>query len=174
MSSNSNVIDFKSRRKASSPCGENSAKKEVAPVVDMTERRQEILLDERRTVRRTLLTEFIGAFLVVPQKGLCSVAIYDISEKGMSFDMEYDQGCMQEGEEVAMRIYMNQHTYFPFVVKISNVRDVVEEGLHRHGCGFVTGTINELALHHFVKFIENVSSCLERDNGDILVSNLRK
>ncbi len=172
--SNSNVIDLSARRKTSDEIKENNTTDNSAAVVDMSERRKEIIKEERRTVKRTILTEFLGAFIVIPGQGLSQVSIYDISEKGMSFDMDLEQGSLKHGEEVAMRIYMNQQTYFPFITKINNVREVPEEGLCRHGAGFVEGTINDLALHHFVKFIENVSSCLERDSGDILVSNLRR
>jgi hypothetical protein len=31
----------------------------------MTERRNQILVEERRQVRRTILTEFVGAFIVL-------------------------------------------------------------------------------------------------------------
>ena len=44
----------------------------------------------------------------------------------------------------------------------------------RHGAGFVVGTINDVALHHFVHFIESVSASLETDNGDVMVSSLRR
>ena len=142
--------------------------------MDLTERRQEILSNERRAVKRTILTEFIGAFIVIPKKGLCEVSLFDISSNGLAFDIESDKGHLKLNEEVAMRIYMNRQTYFPFVVKVTNLRDIPEEGVHRHGASFVKGTINDVALHHFVKFIENVSSCLETDRGDIVVSGLRK
>ena len=173
MSFDNNVIDFKSRKKVQ----ENEGVKKTdqnAPVVDISERRQEMLQDERRIVKRTILTEFIGAFIVVPQSGLCPVSIYDISEDGLSFDLDYERGRLTLGEEIAMRIYMNKKTYFPFIVKTSNIRDIPEEGVIRHGVSLMKGTINDVALHHFVRFIENVCSCLEKDSGDILVSNLRK
>ena len=172
MSFDNNVIDLKSRIKTGNN-GTQEGAQESAPVLDISEKRQEMLQNERRIVRRTILTEFIGAFVIVPQKGLCSVALYDISDDGLSFDIEMEHGKLAIGEEVAMRIYMNKKTYFPFVVKTSNGREIPEDGVYRHGASFVKGTINDVALHHFVRFIENVSSCLEKDSGDILVSNLR-
>ena len=172
MSFNNNVIDLSAfRKERTSTSNEGGGDGQV---VDFVEKRQEILQDERRQVKRTILTEFVGAFIVVPQKGLCEVSLYDISEKGMSFDLDYDKGSLRDGEEIAMRIYMNQHTYFPFSITVSNSRDIQDEGVYRHGASFVKGTVNDEALHHFVKFIENVSSCLQRDNGDIMVSNLGK
>lgn len=170
-----NVIDLTRRlgkqKQAKSAKGQavNSA-----PVIDMTERRQEILLKERRQVRRTILSEFIGAFAVVPRKGLLKVNLYDISENGMAFDVESAAGQYAVGEEVAMRVYLNQQTYFTFIVRIQNVRSVNDEEVYRHGAGFVKGTINDQALHHFVKFIETVSASLQSDAGDIQVSSIAR
>lgn len=175
-----NVIDLGKKRKSL----EKNSKKEVtsvavgfvdpSPIYDMTERRQEIIRQERREVRRTILTGFIGAFAVLPEKGLLKVEVYDISDNGMAFDIEEGKGRFKSGEEVAMRIYLNFQTYFPFTVKVKNVRNIQDEGSVRHGVNFVKGTMNDEALSHFVKFIETVSASLERDTGDVMVSNLKK
>lgn len=145
-----------------------------APIVDMTERRNEQILRERRLVKRTILTEFVGAFVVVPQKGLLKVSLYDISENGLAFDVETNLGKFAKGEELAMRVYLNQHTYFPFIIKVRNVRQEGDENSFRHGADFVKGSVNSIALRHFVKFIETVSASLERDGGDVMVSNLKE
>ncbi|MCB0362037.1 MAG: PilZ domain-containing protein [Bdellovibrionales bacterium] len=144
------------------------------PVVDMTERRHEQIQRDRRQVKRSLLTEFIGAFVVVPQRGLMKVALYDISENGLAFDIKSELGKFSLGEELAMRVYLNRQTYFPFFIRVRNVRQESDENVFRHGADFVKGAVNELALGHFVKFIETVSASLERDNGDVMVSNLRE
>jgi hypothetical protein len=180
-----NIIDLRSRLKVNSKQAKSHPSDVVgleggaAPVLDMTERRQEILKDERRDVRRTILTGFIGAFIVIPTRadgtgGLMKVDIYDISENGVAFDMELDQGQFKRGEEVAMRVYLSQDTYFPFVVKIQNQRKLPVEAVHRHGANFIKGTVNDEALFHFIKFIETVSASLERDRGDVMVSGLKK
>jgi hypothetical protein len=145
-----------------------------APVIDMTEKRNEILNQERRQVKRTILSEFVGAFALIPRKGLLKVNLYDISENGLAFDVETEAGHFALGEEVAMRVYLNQQTYFPFVVRIQNVRAVEEEDTFRHGAHFLKGTINDEALHHFVKFIETVSASLQSDAGDIMVSSIAR
>jgi hypothetical protein len=141
MNKSNNVIDLKSRLQAKAAT-ENKTKKgsTSAPVVDMTERRNEILSSERRTVRRTILSEFVGACIVVPQKGLQKVALYDISENGLAFDMDPELGKFLNGEEIAMRVYLNHQTYFPFILKISNVRFITDEGVHRHGANFIKGS----------------------------------
>ena len=145
-----------------------------APVLDMTEKRNEIIMQERRKVRRTLLSEFISAFVLVPRKGLLKVILADISVDGAAIDVDVDAGHFAVGEEVAMRVYLNHETYFPFVVKVQNLRGRPEDGVFRHGVHFVKGTINDEALHHFVKFIETVSASLQTDQGDIQVSNLSR
>jgi hypothetical protein len=182
-----NVIDLSKRLKSKgkTPVGKkasqngtnpnpNKTAKTKAPIVDMTERRQEIMKEDRRTVRRTILTGFIGAFVVVPQKGLLRVDLYDISENGVAFDMATEHGNFARGEEVAMRVYVSQGVYFPFVIKIQNVRELIGDGSHRHGADFLKETVNEDALYHFVRFIETVSVSLEKDLGDVMVSNLKK
>jgi hypothetical protein len=171
-----NVLDLTQRLKNQKNVrrAKGAVEHKPAPVVDMTEMRQEILMQERRQVRRTILSEFIGAFVVIPEKGLVKVNLYDISENGMAFDVEADAGHFALNEEVAMRVYLNQQTYFPFVVNIQNLRKVGDEGVFRHGANFAKGTMNEEALYHFVKFIETVSASLKSDQGDIMVSSLAR
>lgn len=172
-----NVIDITRRlgKSKASNAKKNSKKaNSEAPVVDMTEARNEIIQQERRKVRRTLLSEFISAFVLVPRKGLLKVTLADISEDGAALDVDADAGHFAVGEEVAMRVYLNHETYFPFVVKVQNIRGRPDDGVFRHGVHFVKGTINDEALHHFVKFIETVSASLQTDQGDIQVSNLTR
>ncbi len=166
MGNRKNVIDLNSRRRAKTGKSHDIAIVESAPVLDMVERRQAALQEERRSVRRTILTEFIGAYLIIPGSGLKKVALYDISERGLSFDLEFEVGKLSLDEEVAMRVYLSQFTYFPFSIKISNVREIPSEGVNRYGANFEKDTVNEEALEHFVKFIECVSVDLHRDSGD--------
>ena len=180
-----NVIDlskrFQSKGKSKATKSQQSQAAGKAPVLDMTERREAIINEERREVRRTILTGFIGAFIVVPtpvssksKGGLLKVDIYDISEDGISFDVDSEFGQFQKGEEFAMRVYLSQATYFPFTIKVQNVRHLDGDGSFRHGASFAKGSVNDEALHHFVKFIETVSASLEKDTGDVMVSNLKK
>lgn len=164
------VLDFTSRLRVQNHS--IKARKAEASILDMTEARQEILSRDRREVKRTILTEFVGAFVVLPEKGLLKVTLYDISENGLSFDIDLQEGGFQQGEEVAMRVYLNHSTYFPFVIRVNNCRAIEDEGVFRHGVHFVKGTVNDVALHHFVKFIENVSASLKTDSGDVQVSHI--
>lgn len=171
-----NIIDLNQRRSKTVSNAKKVTNTMATPaaLVDMTERRQEIIKEERREVKRTILTGFIGAFVVVPTVGLVRVNIYDMSEDGVSFDLETEMGHFNQTEEVAMRVYMNQYTYFPFTVTIKNFRELEGGEFGRHGASFVKGAVNDEALYHFVKFIETVSASLERDSGDVMVSNLKK
>ena len=145
----------------------------VHPVLDMTERRATIINEERRQVKRTILNEFIGANVVVPERGLLKIALHDISVDGLAFDLEPDSGQFNVGDDIAVRVYMNQTTYFPFSVKVRNVRYIKDEGVYRHGSELLKGELNEQALFHFVKFLETVSASLSTDNGDVTVSNIK-
>lgn len=142
-------------------------------VVDIASQREEIIQGERRTVRRTILREFIGVHIVVPGRGLVRCTLADISEKGLAFDLEEPVGHLKKDEVVAMRIYMNHQTYFGFTVRVKGARFIEDEGLHRHGASFVEDTLNEEAIRHFALFIESVSASLRRDGGDVMVSNLK-
>ena len=163
------VLEFNARLRSQNSLEKNA---KVAEVHDITEARQEILSRDRREVKRTILTEFVGAFVVLPEKGLMKAALYDISENGLAFELDMLEGAFQNGDEVAMRVYLNHTTYFPFTIRVSNARVIEEEGIVRHGANFVKGTMNDVALHHFVKFIETVSASLKTDTGDVLVSHI--
>jgi hypothetical protein len=150
---------------------ENKKSAKSAEIHDITEQRLSAIKRERREVKRTILSEFIGAFVILPERGLLKVSLFDISEKGIAFDMEVDDGYFNNSDKVAMRIYLNHRTFFSFIVDVTNVRLFEKEGVVRHGANFMKGTINDVALHHFVKFIETVSANLETDQGDLQVSH---
>ena len=166
----SNVIDLNSRRRGSGKSRKKNS--HSAQVLDMTARRSEMVDQERRQVKRTILREFIGVSAVVPEKGLLKLEMHDISKGGLAFDLEGKHGGFSVGEEIALRVYLNRDTYFKFAVQIQNVRMIEDEGVIRHGANFQPDSANSVALKFFIKFIESVSANLERDGGDITVSNL--
>lgn len=163
------VIDLTARLKNPVP---SKMVKDSANVVDYDERKQEILVLERRQIKRTILTEFVSAMVVIPEKGLLKVAIYDISEQGISFDIEFDQGSFKADEIVSMRVYLNHSTYFPITVQVKHVIDETTEGVMRHGSVFLNQPSTDAALQYFVKFIESVSQGLKKDNGDLMVPKI--
>lgn len=168
-----NLIDITERLKSKSTKKKDKPKLK-AEVTDMTVMRQQVLADERRQVKRTILTEFIGTHVIIPGMGLKKVSLYDISIHGVSFDLEKKHGKFELGEEISMRIYLNQNSYFPFILKVSNSRFDEGDNVFRHGANFVKGSVNEEALFHFVKFLETVSASLKKDVGDVLVSHINE
>jgi hypothetical protein len=165
------VVDLVSRRRLKAvPL---SVEHEPAPVLDMTERRNEIIDEERRQVRRTILKEFFSAYIVIPDDGLQKVTIYDIGEGGVAIDTPIEMGRFTDGEEVAVRVYLNNNTYFPFYLVVQNCRGIELDGVFRHGCKFLKSEGTEEPLKFFVKFIESVTGSLRTDSGDKLASRTR-
>lgn len=163
------VIDLMPRLKSVAPEMKSSLTAEFSEVMSFDEQRQKILFNERREVKRTILTEFVSAMVVLPEKGLLKVAIYDISEEGISFDVDFEHGQFKAGEEVSMRVYLNHKTYFPITITIKHVMEEKSEGILRHGSVFQKGATTDAALQYFVRFIESVSQGLKKDDGDFMV-----
>ena len=159
------VIDLTTRLKTTT---NHNTVKQHADVINYDEQKKLMLTHERRQIKRTILSEFVSAMVVVPDKGLIKVAIYDISEQGISFDLEFDQGAFKVDEEICMRVYLNHKTYFPIPVKVKHVTSEFSEGVVRHGTVFLKTNNNDAALQYFVKFMETVSLGLKKDEGDLM------
>lgn len=168
-----NVIDMTARRKKQIK-GDNEklGADGQAQVFDITDQRQEIITEERRKAKRTILSEFIGAYAVIPQMGLVEIELYDISVDGLSFDLSTSHGHFRDGEEIALRLYLTKDSYLPFSVKVRYVREINDERTNRHGTEFVRSEYNEEAIQLFVQFMEKASTTLCHDNGDIVVRKL--
>lgn len=167
----SQVIDIRTRLKVQNN-KENLNSTDQATVTDISQARDEMINSDRREVRRTILTEFISVHSVVPGYGVLKVHLYDINDKGLSFDVEEQRGSYNVGDVVELRIYLNHQTYFKIETKVAHLRSLPEEGVVRHGCGFINDSLNNEALSYFVRFIESVTASLKKDNGDILVSKV--
>lgn len=129
---------------------------------------QPIILKERRQVERTILSDLISGMLVLPEKGLYKVSMYDISGDGLSFTLEKHMGSFQVGEEIALRVYLNSKTYFPLLVKVKHATYDAQEEVVRHGVEYMKGTSTDVALQHFVNFIISLNEGLEIDDGDLI------
>lgn len=167
----SKVIDIVSRLKT---VNQDSVIKqqENAEVVDFLQTRQQILFHERRQVKRTILSEFMSSMVVIPEVGLMKVMIHDISHDGVSFDVEVVKGQFKVGEEISLRVYLNQKAYFPVQVVIKHVTEVPDEGVFRHGAEYLKDIDNNVALQHFVKFVESASIGLKSDSGDLMTHRI--
>ncbi len=166
----SKIIDLVPRLKTVNSESANSAYN--AEVVDLQDKKQTILFQERRQVKRTILTEFISSMVVLPEKGLMKVEIHDISEEGISFDIDNEYGHFKIGEEISLRVYLNQKAYFPILVTVRHVTPDREEGIVRHGTVYLKSDENNVALQHFVKFVESASLGLKNDSGDLMVTRI--
>lgn len=144
----------------------------TASIIELGKRRQEVLTEERRKVKRTILADFVSGHVVVPLRGLEKVNLHDMSNDGLSFDLEFGRGSFKKDEELAMRIYVNRETYFPFTIKVRRLQFSEDEQVYRVGASLVNGTFNERAIHHFIQFIENISMSLRTDKGDVVVSKI--
>lgn len=143
-----------------------------AELVDFEAEKKRLLFQERRTVKRTILSEVMSAMVVLPEKGLLKVDLYDISEDGISFEIESEAGQFKIGEEILMRVYFNHKTYFPIQVSIKHLTPDKQNGVIRHGTEFQKSTSDNVALQHFVKFVELAGSGLRKDTGDLMVNRI--
>ena len=102
MSTEGKVLLFPSKKKSKKKSTGTLPK---AHVVDIGVKREEIIQNERRSVKRTILNGFIGVHVVVPEnrrqktafhKGLLRCSLHDISSNetggGVSFDVEEKRG----------------------------------------------------------------------------------
>ncbi len=169
------VIDITGRLRASKGSSSNElihGEGLANSVVDIGVLRQRLIQEDRRRVRRTILTEFISVHVVVPGQGLLRVMLYDVTPSGLSFDLESNQGHYSVGNDVELRVYLNYQTYFKIDSRVVHITDMAGEGVVRHGCEFAGESINSEALEHFVHFLESVTASLRRDGGDILISKI--
>jgi hypothetical protein len=153
--------------------GEAPRKSKATPqLISLTERREEKQAAEKRTVTRTVLSQFLGVFVILPNKGLQPVALYDVSEAGLSFDIPNEVGSYNISESITMRIYLSHDTYFSFQVKVANKRSPEGDGVSRHGAVFKKDDESFKTLFYFTKFLENVSQVARRDSGDRLLGRI--
>lgn len=179
---NNNVIPFNKNRKKSGldPVevakerlyGKPNKSTSLESLIDLNERREEKLASEKRAVTRTVLSQFLGVFLVLPNKGLQPVSLHDVSEAGLSFDLPEEVGSYEISETVTMRIYLSHDTYFSFHAKIANKRDSSSQGVVRHGAVFRKDDESFKTLFYFTKFLENVGLVARKDTGDRLLGRI--
>ncbi|MFN3454896.1 MAG: PilZ domain-containing protein [Pseudobdellovibrio sp.] len=170
------IIDMTSRLKSMTENRATNLISEVAQenqnllkIIDFKDKYQPILSKERRQVERTILSDLISGMIVIPEKGLIKISLYDISNEGLSFTMSPEMGSFKVGEEVALRVYLNRKTYFPLNVKIKHATFDTQEEVVRHGVEYNQGVSTDVALQHFVNFIISLSEGLKIDNGDFMI-----
>ncbi len=170
MSTSDNVIQIKDFLKENTKVVDKTVNRLGASVESISKLREAMIKEERRRVKRTFLTEFVGASMVVPGSGLVKVALNDISHGGVAFDILEKYGKFKKGEKIVVRVYLNHTTYFSLSVIITNTRSIKKGRIYRHGAEFLKDTVNKEAIHHFIGFMEAVSTSLKSDLGDITLS----
>ncbi len=171
------LIDLTSRLRSGVPVSEKMFQIPVeSEVLNYAEQKQKILFHDRRQVKRTVLAEFVSAMIVLPEKGLLKVDLYDISEEGISFDLEAGQGQFKIDEVVSIRVYLNHKTYFPMTIQVKHITHEPTEGVVRHGTNFLrtaaTDSVTDAALQYFVRFIETAGAGLRKDDGDLIAPKI--
>ena len=140
-------------------------------VIDFKKEKSYHVAQERRRARRTVLSRFIGTYLVIPERGLGKVDFYDISQEGLAFDALIDYGQFKEGERVHLRVYLSKDQYFSFDIEIRHVRLNPENACYRYGAIFANHAEKKDILLHFVRFVEEFSQHMQRDYGDKIISS---
>lgn len=141
-------------------------------IITLDQARKHLLDQDKRNNQRTILSDLVSVYAILPERGLLKVDVHNLGEKGLAFDVESFQGAYELNEKVAMRVYLNHKSYFPFEVEIKHVTPVEEEGVFRHGATFTGENTNNVALSHLIKFLEAVSSDLREDRGDLMIPNI--
>jgi hypothetical protein len=141
-----------------------------ADVLSLVEKLEQKTKSERRKVSRTVLSQFIGIFVVNSNGILQPVSIHDLSIDGLSFDMAQHMGAYNVEETITLRIYLSHDTYFSFSSQVTNVRLVESRGVNRHGVLFKKDQPE--ALYHFVNFLETVSQITKKDKGERLAGRV--
>ena len=172
----SKVIEISKKRTLQSQKSQNTQKEPSnykTQIIDFktlhSQRYQPVHLKERRQVERTLLSELIKGMVIVPEKGLLEVELYDISKEGLSFNVDTIRGGFKVGEELALRVYLNRNTYFPLVVHVKHVTMDHHENVIRHGVEYTKEAQNFSSIDHFVNFVLAASEGLKIDEGDFIV-----
>ena len=140
-------------------------------VIDFKKEKNYHVAQERRRARRTVLSRFIGTYLVIPERGLGKVDFYDISQEGLAFDALIDYGQFKEGERVHLRVYLSKDQYFSFDIEIRHVRLNPENACYRYGAIFANHAEKKDILLHFVRFVEEFSQHMQKDYGDKIISS---
>lgn len=136
----------------------------TAQVLSFADKLEQRVQADRRKAARTVLSRFIGVFVVTSKNILHPVWIHDISTQGCAFDSIRDVGSYNEGQTVTVRVYMSHDTFFSFSAKVTHKRLLKDKDIYRHGVIFQQAQPE--ALYHFVKFLETVSQVAQKDKGE--------
>jgi hypothetical protein len=83
---------------------------------------------ERRRARRRPVLETFSLFVVIPKKGIHRLAIHDVSDLGIGFDLDTEGESpadfpLTSGNSLDLRLYLNQSLYLPLTVEVVRIED---------------------------------------------------
>jgi hypothetical protein len=117
---------------------------------------------ERRKARRRPILNTFSLFVVAPKKGFHRLVIHDVSDLGIGFDLDTegeDPGMfpIQPGDQVDLRLYLNQSLFLPVTVEVVRVQD--QNTVRRVGAEF--GDKNSKGYKAFLSFIQMLDGIVD-------------
>lgn len=117
---------------------------------------------EKRRARRRPVLDTFSLFAVVPDKAPLRLPIHDVSELGIGFGLDVegeDQSLfpVKQGEQLEIRLYLNQSMYLPLAAKVARVVD--SNGVRKIGAEFVAKSSK--GYKGLVAFIEMLDEIVE-------------
>lgn len=125
-------------------------------------------IDRRKTPRRPILSTF-SVFIVIPKKGFYRLAVYDISEEGVGFEMDVEGESpshfpIKNGENIEFRLYLNQSLYVPLTAQITRLEETPTG--RRAGAELQDkGSSGHKAFLAFLDFLDKIANLVEIDSN---------
>ncbi len=116
--------------------------------------------ERRRSTRRPIVETF-SLFVTIPRKGPHRLAVHDLSEHGMGFDLDtagedLADFPVSQGESLEICLYLNQSLFLPLTVEV--VRLESHTGLRRAGAVFRDlKSQNHKAFVSFLAMLDSIS-----------------
>ena len=117
----------------------------------------------RRQYQRVLMSNILGAFAVIDQKGLLEIDLVDISEEGIRFSMPKGYGMFRKGEKLAFRLYFSQDDYIPLIIKIAWRQADNKNGVQvvNYGCQIEADEEVKACIQSLIVFIQQYTNIAE-------------
>ncbi|MGK5081977.1 PilZ domain-containing protein [Bdellovibrionota bacterium FG-1] len=115
--------------------------------------------ERRRSNRRPILRTF-SLFVVVPQKGIHRLEVHNVSEQGLSFDLDTEgedaaNFPLKESENLEIQFYLNQSLFLPLSVRI--VRAETTGPVRRVGVEIVRQDKASEGFKAFIQMLDQVA-----------------
>lgn len=122
---------------------------------------------ERRGSQRRPVLDSFSLFVVVPKKGGSRLKIHDLSERGLGCDIDVegedpDFFPIKKGEQLHIRLYLNQTLHVP--VDVTVVRVIDGSGVRRVGLEYSDSAgSGAKACAAFVRMLDNILDVVKLD-----------